>query len=251
MSSDIAFPEIGAQRMPQQLCPAERYAPSSVETLPIIGRASGAQGRMQACVSSGARLPSTRDICETAATAASTRFGSGNTCPGANSPAASSSGVTYWEPPMPQTYTSPLGRGYSSRCVPKRSSSPQKSANGSTALGATLAPACGGCSARSSAEGRKTTEVDFTPVIGTGIRSHSAAHADHGPMQTTKCVQGTSSPSTSTATTRSSASPSSQGSVRTPWTLPIRSSAPFATAASTNFSHSSRGATCALPSLSM
>eukprot|EP00639_Heterosigma_akashiwo_P030057 CAMPEP_0194674440 /NCGR_PEP_ID=MMETSP0295-20121207/7656_1 /TAXON_ID=39354 /ORGANISM="Heterosigma akashiwo, Strain CCMP2393" /LENGTH=45 /DNA_ID= /DNA_START= /DNA_END= /DNA_ORIENTATION= len=44
----MASPETGAQRMPQQLCPADMKALANPGTGPIMGRPSDGQGRMQA-----------------------------------------------------------------------------------------------------------------------------------------------------------------------------------------------------------
>ena len=89
------------------------------------------------------------------------------------------------------------------------------------------------------------------PVIGTGMSNQSCANAAHGPMVTTNWPHGTSSPSTSTAATCGGPSTSPCSVLTTPVTLPIRSSAPAATAASISLVHSSYGATCAPPSWSM
>ena len=78
------------------------------------------------------------------------------------------------------------------------------------------------------------------PVIGTGMSNQSCASADHGPIVTTNDEAGTDSPSTFTPVTRL---PSPSASVSTPSTLPMRISAPLATAASTSLVHSSYGAT--------
>ena len=89
------------------------------------------------------------------------------------------------------------------------------------------------------------------PVIGTGILNQSCAHAAHGPIVHTNALHATDSPSTVTAPTLTPASDDGSASVSRPSTLPMRSDAPPATAASTSFVHSSSGATCAPPSLSI
>eukprot|EP00965_Chrysotila_dentata_P116430 3848893-Pleurochrysis_carterae.AAC.2 len=52
---ELTLPETGLHKMPQQLCPADMYAPA-------IGIASGGHGRMHACTVSGTGLPSDLDI---------------------------------------------------------------------------------------------------------------------------------------------------------------------------------------------
>lgn len=110
ISSDMANPLTGAHRMPQQLCPAEIYAPRTCGTLPIIGKASGGHGRIHAWTISGSP-PSLWLISEKHAVAAFTRAGSGFTSDGGNSPRRSWEPSTYSEPPIPQMYTSPELRG--------------------------------------------------------------------------------------------------------------------------------------------
>jgi hypothetical protein len=56
-SSAIAAPLTGAQSMPQQLCPAHSHAPPTPGTAPMMGSASGGQGRMHACAASGGAAP--------------------------------------------------------------------------------------------------------------------------------------------------------------------------------------------------
>lgn len=142
-SSAMALPLAGAQRMPQQLCPAEMYAPLVEPQGPIRGSASGATGRMQAWAF-GSAAAKRGLMARNAAVAAATRAGSANTASGGNlqqihkgqcnferayqcqrvsqsgssvaravtySPARSLSGVTYSLPPRPHRYTSPLVRG--------------------------------------------------------------------------------------------------------------------------------------------
>mmetsp|Transcript_20446 Transcript_20446/g.27751 ORF Transcript_20446/g.27751 Transcript_20446/m.27751 type:complete len:235 (+) Transcript_20446:282-986(+) len=231
MSSDMLLPLTGAHRIPQQLWPALMKAPRMSGIFPIIGIASGGQGRMQACVMSG--VPPRRLLMvEKASVAAWTLCSSGKTSPGGYAPLRKRSGSTYSEPPMPQRYTSPLFLGYTSRCVPKRSSSPQNRAKGSTGLSLL-----------------NTILVDLIPVMGTGIRNQSCASELHGPMVTTTASVSTTSPLTFTPVTAST--PSGATLVSTPSTVPMRSSAPMRTAASMSFSQSSFGAIWAPPSWSM
>mmetsp|Transcript_2304 Transcript_2304/g.6689 ORF Transcript_2304/g.6689 Transcript_2304/m.6689 type:complete len:291 (-) Transcript_2304:154-1026(-) len=197
----------------------------------MYGSASGGHGRMHACTVSGVP-PSRLDIVEKESVAALTRAGSACTWPGGYFPARSSSASTYSDPPMPHKYTSPLLRGYTSRCVPNRLSSPQKRAKGSTSRLASL----------------KTIEVDLMPVIGTGMSNQSCARAAHGPIVQANARHATRSPSITTADTDIDASPPL---FSMPSTAPMRSEAPAESAASTSLVQSSCGATCAPPSRSI
>mmetsp|Transcript_7222 Transcript_7222/g.22775 ORF Transcript_7222/g.22775 Transcript_7222/m.22775 type:complete len:232 (+) Transcript_7222:331-1026(+) len=183
---------------------------------------------MHACSTAGAWPRANGAMPENDATAAATRDGFAFIIVASwrSPPSRSRAPRTWSEPPMPQRYTDPSTRGYTSRWQPLLSSA-QKSAHGSSATAASPL---------------KTTDDEYTPSSGTwrpvASPSQSSKSTDHTPMAQTTASQGTvAAPSTLTPTHASS-------SISRPRAAPTTSFAPLA---SKSFLQSSAGTTCAVP----
>mmetsp|Transcript_9528 Transcript_9528/g.19069 ORF Transcript_9528/g.19069 Transcript_9528/m.19069 type:complete len:226 (+) Transcript_9528:133-810(+) len=84
INSEMAMPVTGAQRMPQQLCPEAMYALFVLGICPRRGRASGGQGRRQACAMSTLQS-AIEQISPKDFSAATTRLGFASTFSGESS----------------------------------------------------------------------------------------------------------------------------------------------------------------------